>query len=177
MKKIIDNGRISFFDDQNNEIMYMDYLTDEFVWFFSDSNTIIVKDGEELFNFLKIIMEQQYIFNDSELLKSYKKNNKLVWYSDCYYNPDNEYSIKQVSYLNIEYVDNCFKVWCIKPLDDVIDRKQKSHCICFSPLGNGKYTKNIKTGLTLQDDFVNNVYHKLLQSTKIKKLTKSKMAK
>ena len=30
----------------------------------------------------------------------------------------------------------------------------KSYVIGFSPLGNGRYAKNIETGLTLQDDFV-----------------------
>ena len=59
---------------------------------------------------------------------------------------------------------------CTKPLDDIIDRGTKSHVIGFSPLGNGKYTKNIESGLTLQDDFVIMVYQKLLKREKIKEL-------
>ena len=89
-----------------------------------------------------------------KILRSYKEDNTIVWYSDCYYNPDDDWSIKSVSYLTIEYIDNTFKVWCTKPLDEVIDREQKFHCICFSPCGNGKYAKNNSNGLMLQDDFI-----------------------
>ena len=62
-------------------------------------------------------------------------------------------------------------MWCTKPLDEVIDREQKFHCICFSPCGNGIYAKNNSNGLMLQDDFILEVYHKLLKK-KIKKLSK-----
>lgn len=57
-------------------------------------------------------------------------------------------------------------------MDEIIDRKNKSHVIGFSPLGNGRYVKNIETGLTLQDDFVQQVYQKLLKNEKVKKLHK-----
>ena len=59
---------------------------------------------------------------------------------------------------------------CIKPLDDIIDRKNKSHVIVFSPIGNGKYTKNIESGSTLQDDFVIMVYQELLKKENVKEL-------
>ena len=171
MKKIINGNRIEFWNEEINKIiMYIDYPTDECIWYFSDSNEITIKDDMELFEPIKELMIQQYIFKEDEVLKSYKKNNKLVWYSDCYYKPDDEWSKNSVSYLTIEYIDGIVKIKCTKPLDEMIDRKDKSHVIGFSPLGNGKYTKNIETGLTLQDDFVIMVYQELLKREKVKEL-------
>lgn len=170
--KIITNGsRIEFWNEETNEmIMYIDYLTDECIWYFNNSDVITITKDMDLFKLLKNIMSQQYKFSNGEVLNSYKKNNKLVWYSDCYYNPDNEWSRNSVSYLTIEFVDGIFKLKCTKPLDDIIDRETKSHVIGFSPLGNGKYTKNIASGLTLQDDFVIMVYQELLKREKVKEL-------
>ena len=171
MKKTINGNRIEFFNEETNKIiMYIDYPIDECIWYFSDSNEIIITDDMELFEPIKQLMIQQYIFNDDEVLKSYKNNNKLVWYSDCYYNPDDEWSRNGVSYITIEYLDETFTLKCTKPLDNMIDRSERSHVIAFSPLGNGKYTKNIESGLTLQDDFVIMVYQELLKREKVKEL-------
>lgn len=122
----------------------------------------------ELFEPLKELMNQQYVFGNDEILKSYKKDNKLVYYSDVSCNPSDEWSVKEVSYLTLEYIDNSFKLWCVKPLDEIIDREKKYHCICFSPAGNGRYSRNVLTGFTLQSDFIIMVYHKLIKSGKIK---------
>ena len=73
---------------------------------------------------------------------------------------------------NREYLDETFTLKCTKPLDNMFDRSEKSHVIAFSPLGNGKYTKNIESGLTLQDDFVIMVYQELLKKEKVKELHK-----
>ena len=172
MHKVINGTKISFLDNSDNEIMYIDYPTDECIWYFSSSDVVTITKDMDLFELLKKLMSQQYEFDNNEVLKRYKDDNVLVWYSDCYYNPDDEWSINSVSYLTIEYVDGVFKLKCTKPLDEIIDRKNKSHVIGFSPLGNGRYVKNIETGLTLQDDFVQQVYQKLLKNEKVKKLHK-----
>ena len=54
-------------------------------------------------------------------------------------------------------------------------RKNKTHLIAFSPLGNGKYAKNIKSGLTLQDDFVMMIYRELIKKDKTRELNKYSM--
>ena len=173
MKKTINGSRIEFWDkDTNDIVMYVDYPTDECIWYFRDSNELTITSDMELFEPIKQLISQQYIFNDDEVLKSYKNNNKLVWYSDCFYNPDDEWSRNSVSYLTIEYIDGIFKIKCTKPIDEMINRKDKSHVIGFSPLGNGKYAKNIESGLTLQDDFVISVYQELLKKKKVKELHK-----
>ena len=169
MQKIINGTKISFYDE-NNEIMYIDYSTDECIWYFHNSNVITITEDMELFNLLKSIMSQQYIFNDNCILKSYKNSNKLVWYSDCYYNPDDEWSRNSVSYLTIDFLDGIYKLRCINPLNQMIGREDSSHVIAFSPAGNGVFTRNIKTGLTLQDDFVLMIYQELLKKEKGKEL-------
>ncbi len=172
MRKVINDAKISFYDENDIEIMFMDYSTDECIWFFNSSDVITITNDMDLFEPLKNIMLQQYEFSNNEVLKSYKDTNSLLWYSDCYYNPSDEWSKNSVSYLKIEYVDNIFKIKCTKPLDNMIDRKSKSHIITFSPMGNGKYAKNINSSLTLQDDFVIMVYKKLKELEKTKKLNK-----
>ena len=119
MHKVVNETKISFYDDCNKEIMYIDYSTDECIWYFSDSNEITITNDMELFESIKEIMLQQYVFNEDEILKSYKANNKLVWYSDCYFNPDDEWSRNSVSYITIEYIDGVFKLKCTKPLDNM----------------------------------------------------------
>ena len=171
MMKIINGSRIEFWNEETNEMtMYIDFPTDECIWYFYNSEVITITRDMELFELLKNIMSQEYEFSNNEGLTSYKDNNCLVWFSDCYYNPDDEWSRNSVSYLTIEFVDDIFKLKCIKPLDSMIDRATKSHVIVFSPLGNGKYARNIKSGLMLQDDFVQMVYQQLLKKEKVKKL-------
>ena len=174
MHKVVTETKISFYDEDNNEIMHIDYSTDECIWFFRNSDVITITKDMELFGLLKSIMQQQYEFGDSEVLRSYKNDNKLVWYSDCYYNPDNEWSRNSVSYLTIEYLDDIITLKCTKPLDSIINKTNSSHVIAFSPLGNGKQAINIKSGLTLQDDFILKVYQKLLKKGKVKKIGQKK---
>ena len=170
MRKIINGSRIEFINvDTNEMVMYIDYPTDECIWYFNNSELITITKDMDLFELLKNIISQQYKFNEDEILKSYKSDDKLIWYSDCYFNPDDEWSRNSVSYLTIEYIDGVFKLKCTKPLDEIIDRKEKSHVIVFSPLGNGRHAKNID-GLTLQDDFVIMVYQELFKKNKTKEL-------
>ena len=168
MKKIVSDKTIHFYDDENNEIMYIDHSTDECIWYFHSDNIINVTADMELYNLLYIFMNNYYDFGD-EILQNYKDSNKLIWHSDCYYNPDDKWSIASVSCLNIERNDNCFKIWCTKKIDEIIDRPYKTYGICFSPAGNGKYSKNSATGLTLQDDFVIHIYQPLLNKNKVLK--------
>ena len=170
MYKVIDKTLISFFDEDDKEIMYIDYSTDECVWYFNNSDEIVITQEMDLFEPLKKFISQNYVFSDNEILQSRKYDNKLVWYSDCYYNPTDEWSRNSVSYLTIDYENDIIKLKCTKLMDKLIDRKNKSHLIVFSPLGNGQFARNIRSGLTLQDEFVLMVYQELLKKEKIKKL-------
>lgn len=168
MRKVVENNNIYFYDNNDCEIMYMDHSLDECIWYFYSDDVILVTPDMELYSVLDNFMNQEYIFPNDTLL-NYKDKNKLVWHSDCYYNPDDEWSIASVSCLNIEKAEEGFKIWCTKKLDEMIDRTNKSYCISFSPSGNGNYNRNLKTGYTLQDDFVRMVYQPLLQKAKVLK--------
>ena len=166
MKKVIRDKTIYFYDDEDNEIMYIDQSTDECIWFFNSEKVVDITKDMELYDLLDNLMNNDYQFCD-DILSNYKDSNKLIWYSDCYYNPEDEFSLASVSCLNIERKDSCIKIWCTKKLDELIDRKHKTYGICFSPAGNGKYSKNLNTGLTLQDDFVTHVYQPLFNRNKV----------
>ena len=148
MKKIIREKTIYFYDENDNEIMYMDHSTDECIWFFNSEQKITLNS-----------------FSNDEL-ENYKDKKTLIWYSDCYYNPDDEWSLASVSCLHIEKEENAIVVWPTKKLDEIISRNNKTYGICFSPAGNGKYSRNQETGTYLQDDFVTMVYQKLLERNK-----------
>lgn len=169
MKKIIRNKKISFYDDENQEIMYIDFSTDECIWYFFANGIIEITSEMELYDLLNNLMNNSYEFSNKGLpnyVSNYKDNDKLIWYSDCYYNPDDDLSVASISCLNIERKEKVFKIYCLKKIDEIIDRKNKTYAICFSPLGNGQYSKNLKTGLTFQDDFIISIYEPLLQKNK-----------
>lgn len=167
MKKVIKNKTIYFYENEE-EIMYIDHSTDECIWFFNSSNIIKVEKGSELFDLLNNFMSNNYLFSNDEL-KNSKDETSLTWYSDCYYNPDDEWSLASVSCLHIKKEDDIILIWPTKKLDEMLERKNKTYGICFSPAGNGKYSKNINTGTFMQDDFITIVYQKLLERHKVLK--------
>lgn len=165
MKKIIREKTIYFYDENDNEIMYMDHSTDECIWFFNSDKKITLNQEDELYSLINNLMNNNYSFSNDEL-ENYKDKKTLIWYSDCYYNPDDEWSLASVSCLHIEKEENAIVVWPTKKLDEMISRNNKTYGICFSPAGNGKYSRNQETGTYLQDDFVTMVYQKLLERNK-----------
>ena len=74
-------------------------------------------------------MNNNYSFSNDEL-ENYKDKKTLIWYSDCYYNPDDEWSLASVSCLHIEKTENAIVVWPTKKLDEmrevVDERLQKT---------------------------------------------------
>ena len=123
----------------------------------------------ELYSLLETFMSQEYFFPES-ILQNKKDENTLDWYSDCYYNPDDEWSVSSVSCLHIMKKADSYDIWCTKELDKMLDRKHKTYCICFSPGGNGNFNRNLATGVTLQTDFVTCIYHPLKDKNKQKHL-------
>lgn len=168
MRKVIKEKTVYFYDDNNEEIMYIDHSTDECIWFFNSEQKVSINEDSELYELLSDFMSGSYQFQNDEL-KNHKDDTTLTWYSDCYYNPDDEFSLASVSCLHIKMEEGTISIWPTKKLDEMIERKHKSYGICFSPAGNGKYSKNISTGSFLQDDFVTKVYQRLLERNKVYK--------
>ena len=168
MKKIICDKTICFFDNEDKEIMYLDYSCDECIFGINTSEKIIISKDMELYPLLEEFMKQDYVFGNEEL-QNQKRAKKLIWYSDCYYNPDDELSISSVSCLNIEQKEDYFEIWCTKKINEILKRKTNRYVVAFSPCGNGNYSKNKETGLTLQDDFVTMIYYNLMNKNKVLK--------
>ena len=168
MKKIVYDKTICFYDEKNQEVMYIDYSRDECIIGVNTDEKIIIDSDTELYSLLEKLMQQKYLFKNDVLINS-KTDTAITWYSDCYYNPDDEFSVASVSCLNIEKKDNHFEIWCTKKLDEFLQRKTKNYVIAFSPCGNGQYSRNIETGLTLQDEFITIVYHNLKNKNKVYK--------
>lgn len=167
MKKVVNGNTVSFYEN-DEEIMHMDYISDEFTWYFNSSNEITLTSDDELYDPLNNLMSQEYNFAPLEGIVNSKTSDELVWHSDCFYRPDDEWSIKSVSYLTIKRVDDTFKLKCTKPLDSIYERKSKFHVICFSPGGNGYGSENVQTGSSLQDDVVTMLYYPLRDNKKKK---------
>ena len=164
MKKVIQGNTIHFYDNEI-EIMYIDHSKDECIWCFNTDRPIIISPDMEMYGILDNFMKQDYLFSN-EILQNYKDKGKLIWYSDCYYDPDDKWSIDSVGCLHIEKENDSFKIWCTREIDKEINRTDYFYCISFSPSSNGRYSQNINTGFTLQDDFVMLVYQKLLNTKK-----------
>ena len=96
MKKIIKGKTVYFYDDNNEEIMYIDHSTDECIWFFNSEKVVRINKDSELYELLNDLMDNNYEFQNDEL-ENYKDENTLTWYSDCYYDPDDEWSLASVS--------------------------------------------------------------------------------
>lgn len=161
MIKEIRGKAIYFYDKDGTELMHMDFSTDECIWFFESDKKITITKDMELHSLLETFMNNDYMFYQSHLQSS-KESDSLIWFSDCYYDPNDEWSVDSVSCLHIQKQNQNYDVWCTKELDKKIDRASKTYCICFSPCGNGIYNKNMSTGTTLQSDFVTHIYQPLM---------------
>ena len=109
MKKSIEKNKVFFHDDENHEIMFIEHSLDECIWYFYSNDVIVVSPDMELYDLIAKFMSQNYVFGDA-ILENYKDNNSLIWYSDCYYNPDDDWSVASVTCLHIEKSENVFKI-------------------------------------------------------------------
>ena len=67
MQKMIKDKTIYFYDDSNNEIMYIDHSTDECIWYFQSESIINITEDMELYNLLNNFMNNSYVFSDDIL--------------------------------------------------------------------------------------------------------------
>ncbi len=169
MKKIINDSEVAFYNG-DAKILSFDYQNDEFTLMVNTSEVIEIEDESVLFNCLENLFVNSYDFGYN-FLNDKKTTSELVWHSDCYYNADDELSISDVSCLHIIFDDNKYKIWCDKKLENILNKSYNSYCVVFSPGGNGRYAKNINTGLSLQNDFISCTYHELIERQKCKKIS------
>ena len=148
MIKIKDNV-IEYIED-DKIIIEMFYMADEFVWVLYSKN-IIVNNDCELYEEICKIMNNNYIFQDN--IPCFKKKDMLVWLSDQYCDIDDIESVSRVNRLIIKRFNDSFLISVSNPFFEKNNINKSSYLVSFSPLFNGFYSRNIESGLTLQDDF------------------------
>lgn len=149
---IIDNGKV---------LLQTGKLGAEFIiHFYTKNKVVITKELDEcLYLNLKELLENNYFFRHSNL--SYQKDNKIVWFSDCYCNIEDEEEKSRISRLIIENIDDQIHLSYENPFYEKYNINRDG-VIAFSPAGNGFYSRNEKTGLTFQDDIVWAFYKTLI---------------
>lgn len=149
------NSKLSLVDN-DNEVLSMSYFFDEFIWIVNGSNPIEITHevDEILYNNLSNLFNNEYEFNISNKLCN-KSDSKIVWLSDQAVDLSDEAETDRVTRLVIEKKDNKIIIYVINPFLNKMGIVRRSYTVAFSPSGNGYMTKNVKTGLSFQDDIVN----------------------
>lgn len=167
IKRDIQNKKIYIIDDEK-VLLQTDKLGADFILLFYTKNKIIITKeiDEYLYLNLKELLENNYFFYNDPL--SYQIDNKIVWFSDCYCDIEDEEERSRVSRLIIENIDDQIELSYENPFYEKYSINRDG-VIAFSPAGNGFHSRNKKTGLTFQDDVVWAFY-----KTLVKEYVKSK---
>lgn len=152
---------VELLDENGNLLLEQQYQADEFLWVIRTKEPIILhrENNESFFDELNEIMNNDYIFQTG--IPSQKTKNKLVWLSDQYCDLEDEDSLRRINRLVIERLEDTFTISVSNPFLEELNIKRSISVIAFSPLFNGYFSRNTKTGLTLQDDMAV-IYQKLL---------------
>ena len=156
------NDKIVELLNENDElVLEQQFHADEFIWVVRSKEPIILhrENNETFYDELSQIMNNDYIFQSG--VPSLKTQNKLVWFSDQYCDLEDEDSIRRINRLVIERLEDTFTISVSNPFLEELNIKRSTSVIAFSPLFNGYFSRNTKTGLTLQDDMAV-IYQKLL---------------
>ncbi len=165
--------KISIIDDSGSVNLELYFIPSFFVFVFHTKKPIIVKsENDEIFyHNLTWLMENHYEFSHKY---SNKYKNELIWFSEHCFNIEDEEQCEMTSRLIIKKINQEFHIFCSNPFYEK-NNINKSIVVSLSPCGNGFYSKNNKTGLSLQDDvitvFYNTLYEKKINNKQpIKKI-------
>lgn len=134
-------------------IFEMKFISDEFVCIISTDDKILVTKqlDQSFYDNLSSFMENRYVFNN-QINK--KTPTKLVWLSDQSGDLSNINETNLMNRLVIEKQDDNFLIYYQNPFFQSMGIKKASHLIAFSPGGNGYWSKNLETGISLQTEIV-----------------------
>lgn len=151
---------VQILDENENILLEQKYIADEFIWIIYNKQVIINKNENETFyDELNKIMNNNYIFQKN--IPSSKTKEKLIWLSDQYCDLEDEESLSKINRLIIQKINDKFIIKIENPYLEKNNLLKNINIISFSPSGNGYYTKNLDTGLTLQDD-ISLIYQNLI---------------
>lgn len=171
IKRNIQNKKIYLTEDDQILLQTGKLGADFIIHFHTKNKVIITKELDESLYFnLKELLENNYFFGHSDL--SYQTDNKIVWFSDCYCDIEDEEERSRISRLIIEKISNQIELSYKNPFYEKYNINRDG-VIAFSPAGNGLYSRNEKTGLTFQDDIVW-AFYKILVNDYVKPKKKVK---
>ena len=84
MQKKVNGTKVSFNDDNNNEILYFDYMGDEFVLVMNTDKAIEIDENSEMYERLTNLFFQKYDFGDY-ILGDNKTNSQLVCHNGTFF--------------------------------------------------------------------------------------------
>lgn len=145
----VNGDRVEIFNN-DDLVIEMFFIADEFVWIINSNNIVIDKDNE-FYNYISRIMNNNYVFQSG--IPSMKSDFVLVWLSDQYCDIENSDELDRINRLVIEKYDNYFIIRVVNPFLEKMNINRKNYMISFSPLFNGYFSRNVDSGLSLQDDF------------------------
>lgn len=173
IKRDVQNRKLYIVDNDEIILKTGRLGADFIIHFYTKNKVVITKELDEyLYLNLKGLLENNYFFNNDPL--SYQTDNKIVWFSDCYCNLEDDYEISKISRLIIENKEDKIQLSYENPFYEK-NNVNRDGVIAFSPAGNGFYSRNEKTGLTFQDDIVWAFYQTLVKEyVKPKKKTRKR---
>lgn len=148
--------------ENDKKVLEMCYIADEFmIILYREEPIKITKElDESLYSNLKNILQNRYEFQDENSIQT---ENEIVWLSDIYCEMRNQNYIKDINRLIIEKKENEIVLTSYNPYFKERGIKKDFNLIAFSPKGHGRYSENLETGLTFQDDIVY-AYSKILNN-------------
>lgn len=145
----VNGDRVEVFNN-DDLVIEMFFIADEFVWIINSNNIVIDKDNE-FYNYISRIMNNNYVFQSG--IPSMKNDFVLVWLSDQYCDIENSDELDRINRLVIEKYEDYFIIRVVNPFLEKMNINRKNYMISFSPLFNGYFSRNVDSGLSLQDDF------------------------
>lgn len=156
-----DSKKISIVDDSGFLVLELYFIPSFFLWVLRTKKPIIIDQNidEFFYHNLAWLMNNSYEFPHEY---SKMSEDELIWFSEQCYDIENKEECDMVSRLIIRRINGEFHITYHNPffLEHNIDR---DGVISFSPAGNGFLSRNIETGLTLQDDIISVFYNTLHQ--------------
>ena len=153
------NSQLSLID-KDEVLLSMSWFFDEFIWMINGINPIeITRDVDEiLFNNLCNLLSNEYEFYTSNKLSN-QRENRIEWLSDQAVDLEDDFATDAINRLIIEKVEDKIIITVLNPFCNKNGIIRRSYTVAFSPSGNGYMTKNVKSGMSFQDDIVSLFAH------------------
>lgn len=164
-----ESNQMHFIGDNGLKKMTLQFVEDDFaIVLFSDTVTIPKSVDEEFYNQFSKLFDNKYLFRDNY---SFSKDNVISWVSDEYNGQKDD--INSHNILTIIRSNNSIFFDCKNNKYEKEGYKNQLPIIYFTPLGGGRYSRNMTTGYSLQDDIIE-AFNNTMNNVKIDKKGRKK---